>query len=64
MVDFYGFHVGKYTSPMDPSWVLVGDLLLFIRILKIPYHPPQRQKGGTIAGSNWGGKENDKKMRT
>ena len=18
MVDFYGFHVGKYTSPMDP----------------------------------------------
>ena len=21
MVDFYGLHVGKYTSPMDPSWV-------------------------------------------
>ena len=23
MVDFYGFHVGKYTvRPMDPSWVI------------------------------------------
>ena len=21
LVDFYGFHVGKYTSTMDPSWV-------------------------------------------
>ena len=20
LVDFYGFHVGKYASPMDPSW--------------------------------------------
>ena len=24
MVAFYGFHVGKYTSPMDPIWVM-GD---------------------------------------
>ena len=22
MVDFYGFHVGEYTSPMDPSWAI------------------------------------------
>ena len=21
---FYGINVGKYTSPMDPSWVLLG----------------------------------------
>ncbi len=28
MVDFYGFHVGKYTSPMDPmkKWNLFVDL--------------------------------------
>ena len=24
LVNFYGFHVGKYTSPMDPSWVGEG----------------------------------------
>ena len=25
MVDFYGFHVGKYTvRPVDPSWVRHG----------------------------------------
>ena len=29
MVDFYGFHVGKYTSPMDPIWS--GDWMCFFR---------------------------------
>ena len=24
LVDFYGFHVGKYTRPMDPSWESFG----------------------------------------
>ena len=28
MVDFYGFHVGKYTSPMDPSWVKAFETFL------------------------------------
>ena len=23
MVDFYGFHVGKYTSPMDPMGTII-----------------------------------------
>ena len=22
LIDFYGFHVGKYASPMDASWAL------------------------------------------
>ena len=26
LVDFYGFHVGKYTSPMDP----LGYTVLFL----------------------------------
>ena len=26
LVDIYGFHVGKYTNPMDASWVMIsGD---------------------------------------
>ena len=24
-VDFYGFHVGKYTSPMDPMGMVSGS---------------------------------------
>ena len=28
MVDFYAFHVGKSTSPMDPSWVYYESLWL------------------------------------
>ena len=24
VVDLYGFHVGKYPSPMDPSWVFAS----------------------------------------
>ena len=27
LVDFYGFHVGKYTIPMDGSWVILACLL-------------------------------------
>ena len=26
MVDFYGFHVGKYTSPMDPMGLYRGGV--------------------------------------
>ena len=27
LVDFYGFHVGKYSIPMDPSWLHVPSVL-------------------------------------
>ena len=29
LVDFYGFHVGKYANPMDPSWVVCVRLFHF-----------------------------------
>ena len=40
-VDFYGFHVGKYTSPMDDmgtGW-LIGILIIFIMVYYNPYIP-------------------------
>ena len=32
MVDLYGFHVGKYTRPMDPMGDLSGDLYEYMSI--------------------------------
>ncbi len=29
IVDFYGELVGKFTSPMDPSWVMVNSHLFY-----------------------------------
>ena len=29
MVDFYGFHVGKYTSPMDPMGMNLNCFFFF-----------------------------------
>ena len=30
MVDFYGFHVGRYTSPVDPVGLKVNDNYIYI----------------------------------
>ena len=32
MVDLYGFHVGKYTSPMDASWIPAKSLFLLGKV--------------------------------
>ena len=50
MVDFYGFHVGEYTSPMDPmgnikpsalefSW---SEKILYMRTVKMGEHLPPK----------------------
>ena len=41
MVDFYGFHVGKYTSPMDGMGLVFLVICLKHRISP-PYFPPKK----------------------
>ena len=30
IVGFYGFHLGRYTSPMDPSWDIKSKVIVFL----------------------------------
>ena len=61
MVDFYGFHVGKYTvPPMDPSWDMMvglgGRNALMASTLRPWGELPDPQDGGDLAcaGGNYG----------
>ena len=43
MVDFHGFHVGKYTSPTDPMGVIPSQMMCTIvretgHPLELPYY--------------------------
>ena len=39
MVDFYGFHVGKYTSPMDPMGYWNEPKYSIYRLMYQPANP-------------------------
>ena len=58
ILDFYGFHVGKYTSPMDPQgkmesippmkgWMAVEHCLLFVGCFWVFWLTFSYQKGAT-----------------
>ena len=42
MVDFYGFHVGKYTTPMDPQGIFHNQKMTQQKSLPFPmwFKPP------------------------
>ena len=39
LVDFHGFHVGKYSIPMDPQWVIPLLGILFTPVTHFFVHP-------------------------